>query len=50
MLGGACMVLAADLTVRLVLTERDLKLGVAMAILGAPLLLHLIYKTRKEFA
>ncbi|MDU8913692.1 iron ABC transporter permease [Aestuariicoccus sp. MJ-SS9] len=47
-LGGAAMVLAADLAVRLILPERDLKLGVVMAIIGAPLFLHLIYKTRRE--
>ncbi|MDO6585817.1 iron ABC transporter permease [Salipiger sp. 1_MG-2023] len=46
-LGGAAMVLAADLAVRLVLPDRDLKLGVVMAILGAPLFLHLIYRTRR---
>ena len=45
-LGGAAMVLAADLAVRLVLPDRDLKLGVLTAIVGAPLFLHLIYKTR----
>ncbi len=45
-LGGAIMVLAADVAVRLVLPERDLKLGVVTAIIGAPLFLHLIYKTR----
>jgi len=49
-LGGAAMVLAADLAVRLVLPERDLKLGVLTAIVGAPLFLHLIYKTRGEHA
>jgi iron complex transport system permease protein len=49
-LGGAAMVLAADLVTRLVLPERDLKLGVVMALIGAPLFLHLIYKTRREFA
>jgi len=48
MLGGAVMVLAADLAVRLILPERDLKLGVLMAIVGAPFFLHLIYKTRGE--
>lgn len=48
-LGGAVMVLAADIAVRLILPDRDLKLGVVMAILGAPLFLHLIYKTRGEF-
>jgi iron complex transport system permease protein len=46
-LGGAAMVLAADIAVRLVLPDQDLKLGVLMAIVGAPLFLHLIYKTRK---
>lgn len=48
MLGGAGMVLAADIAVRVFLPERDLKLGVLMALGGAPLFLHLIYKTRKE--
>lgn len=47
-LGGAIMVLFADLAVRLILPDRDLKLGVLMAIIGAPLFLHLIYKTRGE--
>ena len=49
-LGGAVLVLAADIAVRLILPDRDLKLGVVMALIGAPLFLHLIYKTRKEFA
>jgi len=49
-LGGAAMLLAADLAVRLILPERDLKLGVLTALVGAPLFLHLIYKTRKEMA
>lgn len=49
-LGGAAMVLAADLATRLILPERDLKLGVVMALIGAPLFLHLIYKTRREIA
>ena len=47
-LGGAIMLQLADLAVRLILPERDLKLGVVTAIVGAPLFLHLIYKTRKE--
>ncbi|MDA7425338.1 FecCD family ABC transporter permease [Thalassococcus lentus] len=46
-LGGAAMVLAADIATRLILPDRDLKLGVLMAIVGAPLFLHLIYKTRR---
>jgi iron complex transport system permease protein len=49
-LGGAVMVLAADIAVRLILPERDLKLGVLTALVGAPLFLHLIYKTRRQLA
>ena len=48
MLGGAALVLAADIAVRLVLPERDLKLGVLMALIGAPVFLHLIWRTRGE--
>lgn len=47
-LGGAAMVLAADVSVRLIAPDRDLKLGVVTAIVGAPIFLHLIYKTRRE--
>lgn len=47
-LGGAAMVLAADIAVRVVLPERDLKLGVLTAIVGAPLFLHLVYRTRRD--
>lgn len=47
-LGGAIMVLAADMATRLILPEKDLKLGVLTAIVGAPLFLHLILKLRKE--
>ncbi len=49
-LGGAAMVLASDILVRVVLPERDLKLGVVTALVGAPLFLHLIYRTRKDLA
>ena len=45
-LGGAAMVLAADIAVRLVLPERDLKLGVLLALVGAPFFLHLILRYR----
>lgn len=47
-LGGAVMLQLADIAVRLILPARDLKLGVVTALVGAPLFLHLIYKTRKE--
>lgn len=47
-LGGAAMLLAADIAVRVVLPARDLKLGVLTALVGAPLFLHLIYRTRRS--
>lgn len=49
-LGGAVMLQLADILVRVILPERDLKLGVITAIVGAPLFLHLIVKTRKGLA
>jgi iron complex transport system permease protein len=48
MLGGAALVLAADLLVRLPLNMPELKLGVVTALIGAPFFLYLILKTRKE--
>lgn len=48
-LGGAILVLVADIAVRVILPARDLKLGVVTALIGAPLFLHLIYKTRRQF-
>jgi iron complex transport system permease protein len=47
-LGGAVMLLLADIAVRLILPDRDLKLGVLTALVGAPLFLHLILKLRRE--
>lgn len=47
-LGGAVMLLLSDIAVRLILPERDLKLGVLTALVGAPIFLHLIYKTRRD--
>ena len=41
--GGAALVLAADIAVRLILPGQDLKLGVVMALIGAPVFLHLIW-------
>jgi iron complex transport system permease protein len=49
-LGGAALVMAADIATRLILPDRDLKLGVLMALIGAPLFLHLIYRTRRDMA
>lgn len=47
-LGGAVLVLAADIAVRVVLPGRDLKLGVLMALVGAPVFLHLIWRLRGQ--
>ncbi|WP_375688264.1 FecCD family ABC transporter permease [Pseudooceanicola sp. LIPI14-2-Ac024] len=49
-LGGAAMLLASDVAVRLILPGRDLKLGVVTALVGAPFFLHLVWKTRRERA
>lgn len=47
-LGGAALVLAADIAVRLILPERDLKLGVVTALIGAPLFIHLLIRARRD--
>ncbi|SEH62471.1 FecCD family ABC transporter permease [Paracoccus alkenifer] len=44
--GGAALILAADITVRVILPGRDLKLGVLTALIGTPVFLHLIWKSR----
>ena len=49
-LGGACVVLAADILVRVIAPGRDLKLGVLTAIVGAPFFLWLVYRTRRRLA
>ncbi|MEL6792465.1 MAG: iron ABC transporter permease [Pseudomonadota bacterium] len=49
-LGGAAMLLAADVAVRLLSDGRELKLGVATAIVGAPFFLWLIMKHRGRLA
>lgn len=47
-LGGAVLTLAADVAVRLIPTQPELKLGVVTAIVGAPFLLHLLWRTRGD--
>ena len=49
-LGGAVLLLAADITVRLLATQQELKIGVLTALLGAPFFLHLILKSKREWA
>lgn len=47
-LGGAAMILAADIATRVVLPDRDLKLGVLTALVGAPFFLHLVRRLSRE--
>ncbi|WRH64760.1 MAG: iron ABC transporter permease [Fuscovulum sp.] len=46
MLGGAAMLLASDIAVRLITPDQDLKLGVLTALIGAPFFLHLLWRMR----
>lgn len=50
MLGGASLLLAADIGTRLIAPESDLKLGVLTALVGAPFFLHLIWHLRRREA
>ena len=45
-LGGACLLLAADIAVRLAPTGAELKLGVATALVGAPFFLWQVLRLR----
>jgi iron complex transport system permease protein len=47
-LGGAIVILAADIAVRIIAPERDLKLGVLTAIIGTPFFLWLIVEQRRK--
>lgn len=47
-LGGAVLTLAADIGVRLVPLEPELKLGVVTALIGAPFLFSLLWRLKRE--
>lgn len=49
-IGGAALVLLADVAVRLVSPYADLRIGVLTALLGAPFFLWLVLRTRRELA
>jgi iron complex transport system permease protein len=49
-LGGAVWLMAADLAVRIIAPEHDLKLGVLTALVGAPFFLWLVWRTRRSLA
>ncbi len=46
-LGGAVLVLAADTLVRVISPDRELKLGVVTALIGAPFFLYLVLHARR---
>ena len=46
-LGGAAFLLASDICIRILFPDKDLKLGVVTAILGAPFFLWLLHKIRQ---
>jgi len=48
-LGGAAMLLVADICVRLIPTQTPLKVGVLTALVGAPFFLHLIIRSRRDY-
>lgn len=48
-LGGASLLIAADILVRVLPTGMELKLGVVTALVGAPFFLWLIFRARTEF-
>jgi len=49
-LGGAALLLCADMAVRVVLPDRDLKLGVVTALVGVPFFLWLLLDARRRVA
>lgn len=49
-LGGAVLLLMADVAVRLIAIQPELKLGVVTAVVGAPFLFSLIWRLRREGA
>lgn len=49
-LGGAALLLAADIAARLISPDRDLKLGVVTALIGTPFFLALVLRLRRGVA
>jgi len=47
-LGGAALLLAADIGVRLIPTDTPVKVGVLTSLVGAPFFLHLILRSRRQ--
>lgn len=49
-LAGALLIVLADCFVRILPSTSELRLGIAMAVLGAPFFMFLLYKMRREVA
>ena len=49
-LGGGVLVLAADIAVRFLSPQGDLRLGVVTALIGAPFFLWLVVRLRRELS
>lgn len=49
-LGGAAFLITADLVARITLTNAEIPLSAVTAVIGAPFFLHLLRRTRKEYA
>ena len=48
LIGGAILLLAADIALRIVTPAGELRLGVVTALLGTPFFLWLVVKSRQE--
>jgi iron complex transport system permease protein len=49
-LAGALLIVLADCFVRILPSVSELRLGIAMAVLGAPFFMFLLFKMRREVA
>ncbi len=50
LIGGAILVLTADIMLRLLTPAGEIRLGVVTALMGTPLFLWLVHRTRRELA
>jgi iron complex transport system permease protein len=48
-LGGAALLLFADVVVRLLATESEVRLGVVTALIGVPFFFYLVIRSRSVF-
>ena len=48
-LGGAALLLGADVLVRLIATQSELRLGVVTALIGVPFFFYLVFRSRPAY-